>query len=613
MDIKMIDSDDEELFLADIEDSSDIFLADVQEDDNSETSANFSVNENSNSQARGENQENDFSELEQVYAVLKIESKPDNVDFKEYFKSNPEIFKIAGTDYYKSLSTEQYEAFEKKCTRLSEAANKKWRSSATNAKIAKLDEALGALKSIFRNVGATEAYSKEIKRNLTVQLNSFLLQKIKDNILDVSEIFEALDFAISIHLISDTEAERTGLLEAIKAAVEKHDVKIESFEETFTRLVKEKPKIERIDTTTIKNNLFAEYKSLAKIDSHVSGRTLQRDEDLRENMCRLLSDNGLLVPNDELFMREFLEPEIQKKGEFYFSVPINNDYFYYLKGTAVNKYELTEDQWRQITMIRNIRNESDFTVAFIMGYQKESSVSGITRLLEKNPAIAADRILAGDLETYFTHIGRYNISSEILQLKNAYSANKDELVTGVVTLLKGEMGDTIFVSEQEVPVKKVTLGNLIEKEAEMKELVSFIVKNKSDESLIEEIVRNDKTQERLQRLFAGKAKKYSYLKFLMNILNELLSEPDITQYKHSFFKISLKIQQKLVEHDDCITFLKVYARIVEIAVAKNIIVNENEISNYNENYEAMKNKFEMERKQDNSKNKKKFRLFGKAD
>lgn len=585
----MIDSEDEELFLADIQ------------------------NENSNSKVCEKNQKIDFSELEQTYAVLKIKDKPANVDFKEYFKSNPEIFKVVGTDYYKNLSAEQYEAFEKKCTRLIEAANKKWRSSATNAKIADLDEAFGALKSIFRNAEATKAHSEEIKRNLRLHLNSSLQQKIKDGILEVSEIQELMEIAVSIHLISDTDAEKTALLEEIKTDMKKVNVKIESFEETFIRLVKEKPKIERIDTDTTKSNLFAEYKSLAKIGNHVLGRALQRDEVLFEDMCKLLHDNKLLVPNADFFVTDFLEPEIQKKGEFYFSVPINNDYFYYLKGTAVNKYELTEDQWRQIIMIRNIRNESDFTVAFIMGQQKESSVQGITRLLEKNPAIAADRILAGDLETYFTHIGRNNISLKISQLKNAYNSNKNELVTGVVNLLKGEMGDMISIPKQEIPIEKVTLDNFIEKEVEMKEFVSFIVKNKSDESLIEEIAGNDKTQERLQRLFTGKTKKHSYLKFLMNILNELLLESDITQYTHSFLKISSKIQQMLVDYDDYITFFKVYARIVEIAIAKNVIINENELHNYGETYEAMKKKFEIERNQDTTKNIKKFRLFRKAD
>ena len=52
-----------------------------------------------------------------------------------------------------------------------------------------------------------------------------------------------------------------------------------------------------------------------------------------------------------------------------------------------------------------------------------------------------------------------------------------------------------------------------------------------------------------------------------------------------------------------------------MAVAKNVIMDENEISNYRENYETMKKKFEMERKQDNSKSKKnsKFGLFRKAE
>ena len=611
----MTDSEDEALFLAEIEDSSELFLADIQEDSISQISSSIPANENSNFQTYEKNLENDFAELEQAYADLKIKDKPNDIEFKEYFRSNPEIFRVAGTDYYKSLSAEQYEALEKKHTRLSKAANKKWRSSANYAKIEDLDKAFGALKSIFKYTEKTETYSEEIKRHLRIQLNSFLKQKIKDSILEVSEIQELLEIAVSIHLISNTEAERTGLLKEIKADTKKFNVKIESFEETFIRCVQKKPKIERIDTPTIKNNLFAEYKSLAKIDSQVLGKALQRDEVLFENMCKFLSYNELLIPNVDFFVTDFLEPEIQKKGDFYFNVPINNDYFYYLKGTAVNKYELTEDQWRQMTMIRNIRNESDFTVAFIMGYQKESSILGIIKLIEQNPTIAADRILAGDLETYFAHIGRSNISSKIAQLKKAYDTNNDELVTGVINLLKEETGYTVSISAQEIPVEKVTLDSLIEKEVGIKELVSFIIKNKSDESLIERITENEKTKKNLQHLFFGRTKKLSYLKFLMNILNELLSEPDITQYKYSVLRISSKIQQILMDYDDCITFLNVYARIIEMAVAKNVIMDENEISNYRENYETMKKKFEMERKQDNSKSKKnsKFGLFRKAE
>lgn len=585
----MTNSEDEELFLAE--------------------------NESSNFQAHEKNLEHDFSELEQVFAILKIKDKPNSIEFEEYFKSNPEIFKVAGTDYYKSLSAEQYEAFEKKCTRLSKAANKKWRSSENYAKIEDLDAALETLKLIFKYTEKTETYSEEIKRHLRIQLNSFLKQKIKDSILEVFEIQELMEIAVSIHLISDTDAERTNLLKEIKTSTERSNVKIESFEETFIRFVQKKPEIERIDTPTIKNSLFTEYKSLAKIDSQILGKALQQDEILCEIMCKLLSDNELLIPNADFFITDFLEPEIQKKGEFYFNVPINNDYFYYLKGTAVNKYELTEDQWRQITVIRNIRNESDFSVAFIMGYQKESSILGIIKLIEQNPAIAADRILAGDLETYFAHIGRSNISSKISQLKKAYDTNKDELITGVVILLKDEAGDTILVSEQEIPEEKVTLDSLIEKEVGIKEFVSFITKNKFDESLIERITENEKTKENLQHLFIEKTKKHSYLKFLMNVLNELLSESDITQYKYSVLKISSKIQQILMDYDDYITFLNVYARIIEMAVAKNIIMNENEISNYSENYEEMKDKFEAERNQDNSKNNKKskFGLFRKAE
>lgn len=556
-----------------------------------------------------------YQELLEIYELLKIEVKPYKVEFEEFFKDNPEIFKVADTKYFKTLSENEYQSFENKCDKLVAIAHKKWIKIENQRKLEDLEEALNTLKSIFRQPAKTEAYIEEIKRTLKAHLNAALRQKLKDGILEVSEIQELMEIAVSIRLIPDSETERRSILNSIKSANERNIFKIESFEETFVRIVSKKPKVERMDTDSIRENLFREYKSLNNISNYVlANNTCKTDEELFEDMCQLLSDNNLLISNIELFMIEFLEIEIERRGEFYFSVPLNNDYYYYLKGTAVNKYELTEDQWRQITMIRSIRNESDFTVAFIMGHKKESSVVGISKLLQENPETSFSRILAGDLETYFTHIGRKNIANKISKLKDAYRLNQHELVTGVVNLLNSEIGNPIDEPTTSGNKEKLSLDSLVKEEAGIKELVSFVVKHKEDEKLYSELSSESIIVERVQALLISKTKKYSYTKFLLNILNELLLENDISEYKYAFIKIAIKIQDILNDKEDFATFIKVYVPIVRIAVEKNIINSFGEISGYSQ-LEIMMNQklnFEYEMQNNKTKKKSKFSLFKKG-
>ena len=594
-------NDNEEFFLGDIEEQSEFFLGD---NDSSEIEINQEDAE-------------DYKELLSVYETLKIADHPrckgDSASlqdmFEEYFKDNPDIFIVAGSDYFKPLSESQFSAFETKCDKLVAIAHKHWISIENQSKLEEITAALNTLKAIFRQPVKTDAYSNEIRRTLKAHLNAALRQKVKDKILEVSEIQELLEIAISIHFISDTPAEKDSLLSAIKKANEKNIFKIESFEETFIRNIIGREKIKRLDTDTVRSNLFKEYKSLAEISAQVLVDTkLLNDSELFEEMCQLLSENNVLVSNTELFITDFLEKEIERKGEFYFSVPLISEYFYYLKGTAINIYQLTEDQWRQICMIRNIRVDTETTVAFIMGNYKESSVNGIAKLLKENPETASSRILAGDLETFFTHIGRRNISSKISKLKEAYKTNSAELVTGVVNLLLEEIGDSPIATES-TPAEPETIGKLISDNTDIKTIVRFVVENKSNESLIREITTESNVKERLVSLFKSKKKTYSYIQFLMNILHDLLLENDTTQYKHSFVKIASKIGRELDEKNGYISFICVLDNIVSCAMEKSIISNKAEIDGYSELLEKMKILYDEEAKFDNSNNKKKS-IFG---
>lgn len=600
---------EEEFYLGNSSDDSEFFLGNSTEDF-------YLGNTAVTNDEPASDGDDDYQELLEIYELLKIGAKPFKVEFEEYFKDNPEIFKVADTSYFKTLSENEYKAFEKKCDKLVGIAHKNWIDIENQRKLEDLEKALNTLKSIFRQPAKTEAYIEEIKRTLKAHLNAALRQKLKDGILEVSEIQELMEIAVSIRLIPDSEAGRISILNSIKSANERNIFKIESFEETFVRIVSEKNKIERMNTDTVRSNLFKEFKSLSDINNYVlANKTTKTDEELFEDMCQLLTDNNLLISNIELFMLDFLEVEIERKGEFYFRVPLNNDYYYYLKGTAVNKYELTEDQWRQITMIRNIRNESDFTVAFIMGYKKESSVVGISKLLQENPETSFSRILAGDLETYFTHIGRKNIANKISKLKEAYKSNQDELVTVVVNLLNTEIGDTSNEPISSDNKEKVSLDSLVKKESGIKELVLFVVKHKEDEKLYSELSSESVSVERIQALLTAKQKKYSYTKFLLNVLYELLLENDISQYKYAFIKIATKIQELLKDKEDFATFMKVYVPIVNAAVKNNIISSSDEIDGFLEIEKLMNQIFDSEYETQNNKTKKKskFGLFKKGE
>lgn len=566
-------------------------------------------NNSVNSEDSDEEKDKSYQELLEIYELLKIDAKPYNVEFEEFFKDNPEIFKVAGVKYFQTLSESEYKSFEKKCDKLVDIAHKKWISIENQKKLEAITEALNTLRSVFRQPAKTEKYVEEIKRTLKAHLNAALRQKLKDGILEVSEIQELMEIAVSIHLIPDSENGKKSFLDWIKNLQEKKYFKIESFQETFIRCVKEKDKIEQINTDNVRRTIFKEYKNLSDISNYVfANKEIKTEQVLFEEMCQLLSDNNVLISNIDLFTQDFLEPEIQKKGEFYFQVPLNTEYYYYLKGTAINKYELTEEQWRQISMIRNIRNESDFTVAFIMGYKKESSVEGIIKLIQENPAISCTRILAGDLETYFSHIGRKNIAIKISNLKEAYKSNSDELVTGVVELLKTEMGNIQNESVSEKNIEKESFHYLLEKKSGIKELVSFVVKHKSDEKLYLELTKESSTIEKVQTALNLKAKKYSYIKFLLNILNELLLETDISQYKSAFIKTATKVQNILNENNDFMTFIGIYMPLVEKAIEIKVLNNSNEISDYSDIKKIMEEKFNEEPKKQDSKEKKKSRF-----
>lgn len=584
---------DEEIFLADTTDSSDIFFA----EDDSTISKEIK-----------ENITEDSSEVDEIYNLLKISEKPERIDFKEYFKSNPEIFKIAGVDYYKTLSSEQYAQFENKCEKIISQAKEIWNSPKLNYKIAELDDALGTLKSIFRTENATKSYNLEIRRTLNNQINSFLNQKLKDGILELSEIQELLEIAISIHLVSDSENGKKAILDWIKKAQETKKFKIESYQETFVRKVKDKKTpFERFDTESCKQKLFNDYKKLAQLNKQIFSEEVNKTNDeLYEEMYKVLITEQLFIDNLKFYKENFFEKEKAAfKGNF--SLPHSDEEYYYYKGTAKNLYQLTDTQWNELVRLENFKKEDDASVAFIMGTEKAITINGIAKLLEDNPNMALTRIRAGDVETYLSHIGQLQMSKNLSEKKEELKNDTDLLVQAVVALLRGvdtqnnkEVEDDVNESDSLIP--------LIERKASAQEIVSYLLRRKQFEKLNKKILSNEST-EHLE------LNKYlitigmSFQKLCLNYLNDFLEENNASVYKNMYETYARYLIDTLTIQNDSITFIFVYKPIIEVGL-KSGLISDMFIKEYNDKELLMKKLLEEQKnifiENQNKKQKKSF-------
>lgn len=538
---------DEEIFLADNNDSSEIFLAD-------------NLPSFYESKSKISPDEQNSYEVDKIYTILKISEKPEKVDFKEYFKSNPEIFKIAGVDYYKTLTSEQYLQFENKCEKLISQAKSIWNSPKQNYKIAELDDALGTLKSIFRNENATKGYISEINRTLNSQMNSFLNQKLKDGILELSEIQELLEIAFSIHLIANSENGKKAILNWIKKTQENKKFKIETYTETFIRKVKDKTTpFERFDTDFCKQKLFNNYKKLAQLNEQIfSEESRKTNDELYKEMYKVLINEQLFIDNVKFYKQNFFEKEKATfKGNF--SLPHSDEEYYYYKGTAKNLYQLTEEQWNEFVRLENLKKEDDTSVAFIMGTEKAVTVTSIANLLEANPHMALDRIRAGDVETYLYHIGQIKMSKALSAKKEELKNDSDLLVQTAAALLRGV--DLKNKEEEEEINETDSLIPMIERKSSTHEIISYLLRRKQFERLNKKILSID-TQEHIELENYLSSIGMDFQKICLNYLNEFLEENNATVYKNMYETYARYLTETLTEQKDSITFMFVLKPVI---------------------------------------------------
>lgn len=85
-------STEEEFYLGNSTEDNEFFLGDTTED--------FYLGDTSvSTEEPASDEDKSYQELLDIYELLKIGAKPYKVEFEEYFKDNPEIFKVADTKY----------------------------------------------------------------------------------------------------------------------------------------------------------------------------------------------------------------------------------------------------------------------------------------------------------------------------------------------------------------------------------------------------------------------------------------------------------------------------------------------------------------------------------
>lgn len=499
----------------------------------------------------------DNDEFLHAYNLLKIDDKKNNDDYEEYFKSNVDIFTVVGKKPYEVLSNLELNSFIETCVKWEGQASAKWGKQIQNErKIDEFHKALNALQRIFSSPEKTESYSVQIKDALRLQLNGSYEEKIKDNLLEISEIQELIDSAFTIRLITN-ESEKTEIISWIKDKCKKDNCRIESYVDTFIRLVKNKSAFERFDTDECKQNLFKEYKKLRILDLQVNNLTEEvLDKELYEEMYNLLIKNKLLVDNLQYYYEKFFRKEIETE-KYNFSLQLNNEYYYYLKGTAVHNYQFSEMQWDNFVHDKQIKKEDDASIAFIMGTEKASTISDIADLIISNPNIALSRILAGDLETYLEHIKQRELAKKISEIKNELKNEQNILVESVANLLKGVDGSA---SETLEGVDRQNIFDLISNNATPEKLVSYMLKRKTKEKLSQRIIYDSKEHTALSDYLISKG--YSFTKICMNYLHQFPQESNASEYTNIYELYACYVLNQLKNEKDSLTFNFVFKPIL---------------------------------------------------
>ena len=468
-----------------------------------------------------------------VYSYF-VKSKTDpTMSYEQYLKTKPEVYLLFGLKPFQPLPDnilESVTAFKNRC--FSDIDRDLTSSNELIEKGEQIKKCLYEIENIFKYYDSEESnFEEALRQNQYEKLLVILREKEFDGAIELSEIESLLKVAKQLYLWDGKSTlVRQEVLNWIKEKALEDECRIESYTETFVRIVKNKPPLEKLKVPVCIEKLYMEFRVLKYTELEIYDQKLEIDEqELHEEMIAILDEKKLLRDNEEAYLNDFFNIEKARSGKDY-TLKLQANYFQYLKTIATSTYYFSETQWVAFAKKQGLSSLNDVSAAFILGTEKASSIENISNLLENNKTKAIERIIDGDLETYLIHVGQRKMADEISHIKINYKDNNDSIFTNVINILRG-INDTTEENSVEIDDRQSLLA-LINRNAPIKEMVQYLLKRKTREKLNQRILGESNDRNDLDKYLMNN--NISFVCLCMNYLHEFPNESNSSGYTNIY-------------------------------------------------------------------------------
>ena len=493
-----------------------------------------------------------------------VKNKDPTIDFVQYLKTKPEIYLLFNIIPFTPLPKNilnTVETFKLKCF---DDIDKNLANTNENIEKGELiKECLNKIEYIFRYYDSEELnFEASLKQNLFEEkLYVSLKEKEGDGVISLSEINNLLMVAQQIYLWDGkSEDRRAEILNWIRDKAIIDNCRIESYRETFLRMVKNKPPLERINVYSCIRKLDLEFWNLKCTELGIYNQQIEIDsEELHDEMMLILNKENLLVNKEDIYLQEVFINE-KEHSEYDFSLKLPPNYYQYLKTVAIYKYYFNEEEWIAFTRKQGISSLGTVSVAFILGTQKASSIDNIATLLENNRTKAIERIIDGDLETYLIHIGQRNLANSIGQIKNDFKDDKNTMFQKILNTLRG-IKDNVKEDDIEVDDRQ-TLVALISRNAPVQEMVQYLLKRKTREKLNQRVLSDSDDRNDLNEYLNNN--NTSFVCLCMNYLHDFPNESNASGYKNIYEMYANYVLDILIEKNAFNLFYSGFIQLINL-------------------------------------------------
>ncbi len=491
-----------------------------------------------------------------------VKDKSPSISFEEYLRTKPEVYLLFDLVPFQPLPHNIMQIVEEFRTKCHGEVDKNLQyDEDAPERGTQIKKCVDEISNVFKYYPDNN-FETELKRNLYEKLYVSLKEKEANGVIDLSEIGALLGSAQQLYLWDgEEEGAKKEVLGWIKEKAAEDGCRIESYWQSFIRLVKEKKNIEKLKVDICEEKLYWEYQSLKFQELQIYGMPIEIDHDeLRSEMKSYLEEYKLLKDPEEVYLNEFFYNQKERSGKD-FSLKMPPEYYQYLKTVARYKYLFTEEQWMDFARRQKISSISEISVAFILGTEKASTIDDIANLLENNKTKAVERIIDGDLETYLIHIEKKDFAKKIEQAKITFNNNRDALFENVLNILRGIKGVTREESVDNDDDRQTLLA-LIGRDASVQDMVKYLLKRKTKEKLNQRILCDSKDRHALNEYL--NRKNISFVCLCMNYLRDFPNESNSSGYKNIYEMYANCVLDILIEKNAFNLFFPGFRQLINL-------------------------------------------------